>query len=71
MSLGDLSYLTLLVVARLRDGAWSGAVCDELFVGCAIADAGLLTNVFAYVFDPSSGRMITWLRMPTRPFSRR
>ena len=34
-----------------------GAVSDQLFVGCAIADAGLVTNVFAYVFDPRDGRM--------------
>ena len=30
MSLGDLSYLTLLAVARLGEDAWSGAVRDEL-----------------------------------------
>jgi len=30
MSLGDLSYLTLLVVARLRDEAWSGGIREEL-----------------------------------------
>lgn len=36
---------------------YMGAVSDELYVGCAIADTGLVTNVFAYVFDPRSGRM--------------
>lgn len=30
MSLGDLSYLTLLAVARLGDEAWSGMVRETL-----------------------------------------
>jgi len=34
-----------------------GAVSDDLFVGCAIADAGLVVNVFAYMFDPHTRRM--------------
>lgn len=36
---------------------YMGAVSDGLYVGCAIADTGLVTTVFAYVFDPESGRM--------------
>lgn len=36
---------------------YMGAVSDELFVGCAIADVGLVTNVFAYIFNPISGHM--------------
>jgi hypothetical protein len=36
---------------------YMGAVSDDLYVGCAIADTGLVTNVFAYIFDPNSGRM--------------
>ena len=36
---------------------YMGAVSDELFVGCAIADTGLLVNVFAYLFDPRDRRM--------------
>lgn len=34
-----------------------GAVSDEFFVGCAIADTSLVTNVFMYVFDPKTGRL--------------
>ena len=30
MAFPDLSYLTLLTVARLREDAWSGAIRDEL-----------------------------------------
>lgn len=36
---------------------YMGAVSDDLYVGCAIADTGLVTNVFAYIFDPRSGRL--------------
>lgn len=36
---------------------YMGAVCDEVYIGCAIAYTGLVTNVFAYIFDPQSGRM--------------
>lgn len=36
---------------------YMGAVSDDLYVGCAIADTGLVTNVFAYLFDPKSKRM--------------
>ena len=36
---------------------YMGAVSDELILGCAIADTGLLVNVFAYLFDPRDGRM--------------
>lgn len=48
-----------------------GAVSDELFVGCAIADAGLLVNTFAYAFDPRSGQMFKrgWERPLGRGFS--
>jgi Domain of unknown function (DUF2804), C-terminal/Domain of unknown function (DUF2804), N-terminal len=36
---------------------YMGAVSDDLYIGCAIADTGLVTNVFAYIFDPRTGRM--------------
>lgn len=36
---------------------YMGAVSDQLIVGCAIADAGLVTNVFAYVFNPQTRQM--------------
>ena len=36
---------------------YMGAVSHDLFVGCAIADAGLVVNVFAYMFDPRTRRM--------------
>lgn len=34
-----------------------GAVSDQLFVGCAVADLGIMANVFVYVFDPQSKKM--------------
>ncbi|NND68044.1 MAG: DUF2804 domain-containing protein [Halioglobus sp.] len=48
-----------------------GAVSDDLFVGCAIADAGLLVNSFAYVFDPRTGAMCKrgWERPLGRGFT--
>lgn len=48
-----------------------GAVSNDLFVGCAIADAGLLVNTFAYVFDPRTGKLCKrgWERPLGRGFT--
>jgi hypothetical protein len=36
---------------------YMGAVSHDLFVGCAIVDAGLVVDVFGYMFDPRTRRM--------------
>ncbi len=50
---------------------YMGAVSDKLFVGCAIADAGLLVNSFAYAFDPRSRQLCKrgWERPLGRGFA--
>ena len=50
---------------------YMGAVSGKLYVGCAIAYTGLVTNVFAYIFDPTSGRMQKrgWQTLGSRGFT--